>query len=190
MFSSSQRGTDSLAYPKMAALIRIDRQWTAPDSEGARPIRFCSRCGEPSNVPPRAQVQVGRDRVCSMCGMGLMLSCTRDALPGSAAVFMVFNFELTVGAVSEAAERVFGPEQDLLGAHLLDVLTSPMGDEHFGSHVARATQRATEPTIMPIRAVQPHAAAGATGTMAGRIATCGPPRAALVTMEPSNFGRR
>jgi hypothetical protein len=28
------------------------------------------------------------------------------------------------------------------------------------------------------------------GTMAARIATCGPPRAALLTVEPSDFGRR
>ena len=28
------------------------------------------------------------------------------------------------------------------------------------------------------------------GTLAARIATCGPPRAALVTVEPSEFGKR
>ena len=28
------------------------------------------------------------------------------------------------------------------------------------------------------------------GTLAARIATCGPPRAALVTVEPTEFGRR
>ena len=33
-------------------------------------------------------------------------------------------------------------------------------------------------------------AATQVGTMAARIATCGPPRAALVTVEPSEFGRR
>lgn len=172
----------------MAALIRIDRQWTAPDSEGARPIRFCSRCGEPSAKPPKAQIHLIRDRVCTKCGMGLMLSSTRDAMPGPAAVFMVFTFELVVSAVSEAAERVFGLEQDLLGKHLSDVLTSPMGDAQLVAHVARASQRATEPAILPVRGVDGEPAAA--GTLAARISTCGPPRAALVTMEPSDFGRR
>ena len=172
----------------MAALIRIDRQWTAPDSEGARPIRFCSRCGEPSNEPPKAQVNLIRDRVCGHCGMGLMLSCTRDALPGPAALFMVFTYELTVSAVSEAAERIFGPEQELLGRHLTEILTSPMGDVQLASQVARAGQRASEPVILPVRALGENATAA--GTMAARISTCGPPRAALVTMEPSDFGRR
>jgi hypothetical protein len=122
--------------------------------------------------------------------MGLMLSCTRDALPGPAAQFMVFTFELAVSAVSEAAERHFGEEQDLLGRHLLDVLSSPMGDDHLSARVARAGQRATEPVIMPVRPAPTSGRAGQPGMMAGRIATCGPPRAALVTMEPSNFGRR
>jgi hypothetical protein len=172
----------------MAALIRIDRQWTAPDSEGARPIRFCSRCGEPSGEPPKAQVHVVRDRVCTSCGMGLMLSCTRDAMPGPAAMFMVFTFELEVSAVSEASERVFGPEQDLLGRHLAEVLASPLGNDQLASYVARASQRACEPVVLPVRGVS--SGTGSAGTMAARIATCGPPRAALVTMEPSNFGRR
>ena len=140
-------------FTPMAALIRIDRQWTAPDSDGARPIRFCSRCGEPTPKPPTQQIHLIRDRVCIKCGMGLMLSSTRDAMPGPAAAFMVFNFELAVSAVSEAAERIFGPEQDLLGKHLSDVLTSPMGDAQLLAHVTRASQRATEPAILPVRGV-------------------------------------
>ena len=171
----------------MAALIRIDRQWTTPDSDGARPIRFCSRCGEPSSEAPKAQVNLIRDRVCGQCGMGLMLSCTRDAMPGPAAMFMVFNYELTVSAVSEAAERAFGPEDELLGRHLSDVLTSPMGESQLRARVARAGQRASEPVVMPVRAVATGAPRAV--TMAARISTCGPPRAALVTVEPSAFGR-
>jgi hypothetical protein len=43
---------------------------------------------------------------------------------------------------------------------------------------------------MPVRLVRPGPAAGAVGTLAARVATCGPPRAALLTVEPSEFGRR
>ena len=117
-----------------------------------------------------------------------MLSCTRDAMPGPAAIFMVFTYEGVVSAVSEAAERVFGVEQDLLGRHVNDVLTSPMGDAQLAAQVARAGQRACEPVVLPVRGVGDDAASA--GTMAARISTCGPPRAALVTMEPSDFGRR
>jgi hypothetical protein len=42
---------------------------------------------------------------------------------------------------------------------------------------------------MPVR-LQSEDGSRQVGTMAARIATCGPPRAALVTVEPSEFGRR
>jgi len=43
---------------------------------------------------------------------------------------------------------------------------------------------------MPVRLIAPPDGAADVGTMAARIATCGPPRAALLTVEPSEFGRR
>lgn len=120
--------------------------------------------------------------------MGLMLTCSRDALPGVAAAFLIATFDLTVSAVSEGGERIFGPEQTLMGKSLLDVIGSPLGDDHFGTHVGRAAQRACDPVVMPVR-LRGAKESRRVGTMAARIATCGPPRAALVTVEPSEFGR-
>ena len=71
---------------------------------------------------------------------------------------MVFNYELVVSAVSEAAERVFGPEQDLLGRRVNEVLMSPIGDAQLAAQVARAGQRACEPVILPVRGVAPETA--------------------------------
>ena len=51
-----------------------------------------------------------------------------------------------------------------------------------------AAQRPCDPVVLPLRLLEP--AADSVGTMAARIATCGPPRAALLTVEPSEFGRR
>jgi hypothetical protein len=121
--------------------------------------------------------------------MGLMLTCGRDALPGAAAAFLVVTFELGVSAVSEAGEKIFGPEQSLVGASLLDLVSSPMGDDQLARHVGQAAQRACDPVVMPVRLASSKRASRV-GTMAARIATCGPPRAALVTVEPSEFGRR
>jgi hypothetical protein len=171
----------------MTALIRIDRS-LAPAGAGERqkPIRFCSRCGHPSEDPPG---RLGTDeRVCRRCGMGMMLTCGRDALPGAAAAFAVVTFELAVSAVSVAGEKILGREQSIVGVHLLELLTSPMGDEQLAGQVGRAAQRACEPVVLPVRLRSERA--GSVGTMAARIATCGPPRAALVTVEPSEFGRR
>jgi hypothetical protein len=120
--------------------------------------------------------------------MGLMLSCSRDVLPGARAAFLIVTFDLTVSAVSEAGEKVFGPEQELIGRPLLDLLGSPMGDDRLARRVGQAAQRASDPVVMPLRLRSERARK--VGTMAARIATCGPPRAALVTVEPSEFGRR
>jgi hypothetical protein len=122
--------------------------------------------------------------------MGMVLSCPRDALPGEAAAFLILDYELRVSAVSEVGERYFGTEKTLIGAGLLDLLTSPLGDDQLARKASVAAQRPCDAMVMPVRLLRPNGAAGSVGTMAARIATCGPPRAALLTVEPSEFGRR
>jgi hypothetical protein len=171
----------------MTALIRIDRSWTPLGADGPRPLKFCSRCGQPErDQPSPARGGVGH-RVCSLCGMGLMLTCTRDALPGAGAAFVVVRFDLSVSAVSEAGERIIGREQSLMGRSLLELVTSPLGDEQFARSVAKAATRPCDPAVIPVRLLSDRAAE--VGTMAARVATCGLPRAALVTVEPTRFGR-
>ena len=174
------------ALPGMTALIRIDHSWVPEGKTRPRPIRFCSHCGQPSEEPPGRVNTITGKRVCQECGMGLMLTCGRDALPGAGAAFLVIRFDLSLSAVSRAGERIFGLEQDLSGRSLLDLLTSPLGDDTLARHVGQAAQRARDAVVMPVRLR--HAKDGAAaGTMAARIATCGPPRAALVTVEPSEL---
>ena len=173
----------------MTALIRIDPAWT-PSEAGRRPkpIRFCSRCGHPSEEPPKRTDRITAERVCRRCGMGLMLSTSREALPGTAAAFIIVTYELLVSAVSEAGEKFFGSEQAAVDTHLLELLTSPLGDDLLARTVFQAAQRASEASVLPARLTSQRA--GRVGTLAARVATCGPPRAALVTVEPSEFGRR
>ena len=121
--------------------------------------------------------------------MGMVLNCQRDALPGTAAAFLILDYELRVSAVSEAGERFFGKEDTVIGAGLLDLVTSPLGDDQLVRKTSVAAQRPCDATIMPVRLVAPRGTTGV-GMMAARIATCGPPRAALLTVEPSEFGRR
>ena len=120
--------------------------------------------------------------------MGMVLNCPRDALPGDAAAFLILDYELRVSAVSEAGERFFGKEATVIGAGLLDLVTSPLGDDQLVRKASVAAQRPCDATVMPVRLVAP--AGRDVGMMAARIATCGPPRAALLTVEPSEFGRR
>jgi hypothetical protein len=119
--------------------------------------------------------------------MGMVLTCPRDALPGEAAAFLIVDYELRVTAVSEGGEKYFGAEDDLIGTELLDLVTSPLGDDQLSRSASLAAQRPCDPVVMPVRLRSP--AAPEVGMLAARIATCGPPRAALLTVEPSGFGR-
>jgi hypothetical protein len=119
--------------------------------------------------------------------MGMVLTCPRDALPGEAAAFVILDYELRVSAVSVGGEKYFGAEDGLIGTELLDLLTSPLGDDQLSRNAGLAAQRPCDPVVMPVRLVSEEAPD--IGMLAARIATCGPPRAALLTVEPSGFGR-
>ncbi len=116
-----------------------------------------------------------------------MLSCSREALPGAGAAFLIATFDLSVSAVSAAGEGIFGPEQSTVGLPLLALVTSPMGDDVLARRVTHAAQHPSEPAVLPLRLRSEDASR--VGTLTARVATCGPPRAALVTVEPSDFGR-
>jgi len=116
----------------------------------------------------------------------MLLSCRSDALPGEA--FLICTYELEITAVSKGGESIFGAQKGLLGSHLLDLATCPLGDEQLARHAALAAQRPREPVELPMRLRSDRGEA--LGTLAGRVTTCGPPRAALVTVEPTGFGRR
>lgn len=117
-----------------------------------------------------------------------MLTASGDALPGAGAAFMVVTAELAVSAVSRSGDKVFGEEGELTGSHLLALVTSPLGDEQLEQHVRRAALSRTETVALPVRLVPEDAPA--VGTLSARIASCGPPQAALVAVEPSGFGIR
>jgi hypothetical protein len=158
----------------VAALTQVDR---------SSAISFCARCGHLS-----AEGCDASRRVCGECEMGLLLRCAHDALPDAGAAFLVCTHELVVSAVSEAAEGFFGAEGALVGTELLHLVTSPLGDDHVARHARTAAQRHSPPVVMPLRSLSGEAAG--VGMLAGRIATCEPPRGALVAVEPSGFGRR
>ena len=125
-------------------------------------------------------------RICGACESGVLLSCRTEALPGDA--FLICTYELQISAVSEGGEDVFGPQDELIGSSLLELATCPLGDDQLGRHVALAAARPREPVVVPLRLRSQRG--DELGMLAARITTCGPPRAALVTVQPTGFGRR
>jgi hypothetical protein len=170
-------------------LIHTDFEPTATSpSDPPAKKRFCSRCGEPAIDPPAgSEPPVLEQRVCGICGMGILLRCNPDSLPGAGSAFLITNHSLEVAAVSEAAEPIFAPEEKLTGTSLMDLMTSTIGDRKLAKTVSRAALRVHDAVTVPARLTGPRA--DEIGTMACRISTCGPPRAALIAVEPTHFGR-
>ena len=145
-------------------------------------IRFCSRCGVvreerelPFNPPDM-------ERVCGDCGMGVMLTAGRDALPTSGMAFLIVTEDLRISAVSEAAERIFGSETELLGSMLFTTMTSPLGLEELALRIARAAGGDRDVILIPIELER--GARPSFRRLEARVSNCGPPRGALVAIEP------
>jgi PAS domain-containing protein len=163
---------------EVSALTRIEPAFQPDEPSGSGSRLFCSRCGA---VSPQAT-----RRVCDRCEEGILLSCKREALPGDA--FVVCTYELVMTAISDAGEQIFGKQETVLGARLLDLATCPLGDDQLARHTALAAQRPREPVVLPLRLRSERG--DSLGMLAARVTTCGPPRAALVSVEQTGFGRR
>jgi PAS domain-containing protein len=146
-------------------------------------VRFCSRCGTVRDERERAGDHRPAERVCPACGMGVLLVASRDALPSDGMSFVIATDDLRISAVSEAAERIFGmPEPDLIGNNLLRVMTSPGHEDELALRVSRAANGARAVRMIPVRLLLGDRPAF--GRLEARIASCGPPRGALVALDP------
>ena len=129
-------------------------------------IRFCTHCGAVTDDAPQ--------RVCTSCGLGVVLSCARDAAPRPDAPFLVVTSDLRISAASAATAPIFGDPDALVGERLLDVLR---GDGSLPRQVTRAamgSRRGTTAWVQTAEHGRPRRA---------RIAACGDPAAALVVLS-------
>jgi PAS domain-containing protein len=145
-------------------------------------IRFCSRCGIVREERELGFNPPDLERVCNDCGMGVMLNAGRDALPNAGMAFLIVTDDLRISAVSEAAERIFGSETELLGTMLFTAMTCPLGLEELALRIARAAGGDRDVILVPIELER--GARPSFRRLEARIASCGPPRGALVAIEP------
>jgi hypothetical protein len=144
--------------------------------------RFCTRCAG-TQLDEAQGAPFGFDRVCGRCGMGVMLSAPRKALPSSGAATVVVTREGRISAVSEQAEHLVGDEAGLLGMPFASALTSEQEDEDelLARQLARAAsggREIAEAVLTPV----PQAGSRPI-RLTARITSCGSPRAALVVLE-------
>ena len=154
-----------------------------PDASGRAPrIRFCSRCGRFRARRSGDLDGLRPERVCPECGMGVILTCPAGAMRSEGGAFLIATGDLRVSAVSEAAERILGREGDLLGRTLPSLLSSGPGDAALRRQVPAAAWGRGEPVAVPVTALGGRASGR---DLEAHIAGCGPPRAALIVLEPA-----
>lgn len=165
------------------------RLLTAPELEPAAPsVPFCSHCGTRPVVSGRSGKARATDsatgsRVCGACGFGLILEAGMDIAPHAGDAFLVLDRALSVCAVSRGAERLLATrEPDAVNRHVSDLLMPADAEEGGGDSLSVAVAWAargdggTRTTV-----VRPANTFGIRIT--ARIASCGPPRAALLVLE-------
>ena len=151
-------------------------------TEPAELTRFCTHCAslfEATTLTPERPL---RGRVCSSCGLGMVLTCTRELLHVPGGAFLVVTSNLMVSAASEAAEELLDAGQGLFGRPLLSVLTTPAGVSDLARRVVRAATGDRSVAEMP---VEPAAKRLPGVRLAARIGSCATPPAALVVVEHS-----
>ena len=149
-------------------------------AQPAELTRFCTHCGSLFEAQTMSAERPLRGRVCSSCGLGMVLTCSNDLLQRPGGAFLVVRSNLLVSAASEAAEELLDSGQGLHGQPLLSVLTSPKGVAELARRVVRA---ATGDRTIGEVPVEP-AAKRLTGvSLVARIGSCATPPAALVVVE-------
>jgi hypothetical protein len=141
---------------------------------------FCGHCAAPSPAgapPPNA-------RVCPSCGLGILLETREDAVPSDRDAFLVVDGELLVQAMSKHAETFLGLTEDMainkpVAELLVPADAESQGRTGFAASIAMAADGQDPDTARSF--VRPWNTFGV--RMRARIATCGPPRAALVVLD-------
>ena len=129
----------------------------------------------------QADIQLA-SRVCTRCGLGLLVSASPDAAPTPQDPFLLVDGQLSICAVSRMAEELLlTSETDVVNSHIGDLLV-PADIEIGGAEslVNRIMHAARGPGETHHVVLRPAKEFGI--RFWARIAPCGPPRAALVVL--------
>ena len=148
----------------------------SPESQATPQISFCSHCGA-------RPVSDANTRVCESCGLGVVLQTNSDTAPDHGGAFLVIDERLSVCAVSSAAERLLATrETDAVNSHLTELLVPADAEAQGPINLAVAVTWAARGDTGARRVtVRPSNTFGV--RISARIASCGPPRAALLMFD-------
>lgn len=142
---------------------------------------FCGHCAAPS---PNGAAPPPTARVCTSCGLGLLLEAREDAVPSGKDAFLVVDSSLSVQAMSREAQSLLGVSEEAaidrpVAELLVPADTEAQGRTGFAAAIAQAAMGDDSSSVRSF--VRPWNTFGV--RLRARIATCGPPRAALVVLE-------
>jgi len=140
---------------------------------------FCGRCAERFDQQDSASIP----RVCPSCSLGMVLHAAHDAIPDASTPFLIVDSSLTVQALSEQAERTLGvSEERAVNRHVTELLIPGDAEPSAAGSLASAITVAAAGENPGERvAVRPSKTFGI--RMFARVAACGPPSAALITLS-------
>jgi PAS domain-containing protein len=124
-------------------------------------VGFCSYCGRFG----------GGQRVCPSCGLGVLLETDATALRNPGAAFVIARADGRISAVSQAAEKMLGKQDSLIGRPLLALING----QDLARFVATAGAGHGGPFRLEVTQI-------GGGTLRAVVATCTNPRAALVVL--------
>jgi PAS domain-containing protein len=153
----------------------------SPAAAPAGPLTvFCSHCAK--TPPGGAAPEVG-SRVCSSCGLGLLLEAPEALAPRPREAFVVVDRSLAVHALSKRAEKLLGlREIDALDKRITDLLV-PADAEAQGPHTLSALLVEAAAGVEEIAEVVVRPADEFGVRFAARIGPCGPAPGALVVLD-------
>jgi hypothetical protein len=143
---------------------------------------FCGHCASPS---PDGEPPAPNARVCTECGFGLLLETRADVVPIDKDAFLVVDAALLVQAMSCQAEKLLGVGEELaVNRPVAELLVGADAEARGKASFAQAVADAAAGDGAPLNAtVRPWNTFGV--RMRACVAPCGPPRAALVVLDPS-----
>jgi hypothetical protein len=145
-------------------------------------VHFCGHCGRP---PLQADIQPA-SRVCTRCGLGLLVSASPDAAPTPQDPFLLVDGQLSICAVSRLAEELLlTSETDVVNSHIGDLLVP--ADIEIGGPESLVNASCMRPGGRETHHVVLRPAKEF-GSASGGIALCGP-RAALVVLADGRAQR-
>jgi hypothetical protein len=150
---------------------------------------FCGYCGRGG---PCAESLARFDRICSACGLGLLLETVSRMAPSEHDAFLVIDEQLIIDAISYRAEQLLNArERSVVRKPLTELLVPAASEPQAATRLIKAVAEATsgvagvKPTHMLLRPVYGHEV-----RLHARVGRCSSPLAALIVLEPTDADRR